>query len=54
METKGALVKGGFGHSASYDPVSREIFVFGGYHSYGSDSVLVDLLYSYNPQYKSW
>lgn len=55
VKTKGALVKGGFGHSSVYDSVTKVIYVFGGYHSYGaSDTILVDLLYSYNPRHQSW
>lgn len=54
-ETRGALVKGGYGHSSIYDYVTKLIYVFGGYHSLGaSDTLLVDLLYGYNPRFKSW
>ena len=54
-QTRGALVKGGYGHSSVYDQMTKLIYVFGGYHSYGSsDTVLVDLLYSYNPRNKAW
>lgn len=55
VETRGAFVKGGFGHSSTYDYTTKLIYVFGGYHSLGSsDTVLVDLLYGYNPRHKSW
>ena len=54
IQGRGAVVKGGFGHSAAFDPVSRKIFVYAGYHSYGTDSVLVDLLYSYDPDKHFW
>ncbi len=55
VETRGALVKGGYGHSSSYDYATKLIYVFGGYHSFlSSDTVLVDLLYGYNPRHKSW
>ncbi|XP_054167519.1 attractin-like protein 1 [Oppia nitens] len=55
ITTRGAIVKGGFGHSSVYDPMSKLIYVFGGYHSLGSsDTLLVDLLYGYNHRFKSW
>lgn len=54
VQTHGALVKGGFGHSAAYDPDSKMIYVYGGYHSYGSDSVLVDMLYVYETSRHYW
>lgn len=54
IQAKGALVKGGYGHTSAYDSVSKLIYVYGGYHSLGSDSILVDLLYAYNPAQKSW
>lgn len=54
ISTNGALIKGGFGHSAAFDSGSRLIFVYGGYHSFGSDSVLVDYLYAYDPDVHMW
>jgi len=55
VRTKGALVKGGYGHTSVYDEATKIIYVYGGYHSYGAtDTVLVDLLYGYNPRHKSW
>lgn len=53
-QTHGALVKGGFGHSAALDPDSKMIYVYGGYHSHGSDSVLMDLLYVYETSRNYW
>lgn len=54
VKTTGAVVKGGYGHTSQYDHISKIIFIYGGYHSYGSDSILVDSLYGYNPFHKSW
>ncbi|XP_074598114.1 attractin-like protein dsd isoform X2 [Brevipalpus obovatus] len=54
VETSGALVRGGFGHSSSYYPEKDLIYVYGGYHSSSSDPQLVDLLYSYSPTRKTW
>ncbi|RWS30423.1 attractin-like protein [Leptotrombidium deliense] len=52
--TRGALVKGGFGHSSVYDEKTDNIYVYGGYHSYGTDSILVDLLYAFDASKHSW
>ncbi|UXI20195.1 cytosol aminopeptidase [Sarcoptes scabiei] len=55
VKATGAPVKGGFGHTSTYDHISRLIYVFGGYHSSSfSDNVLVDYLYGYNPKRESW
>ena len=47
-------MKGGYGHTSEFDPISKLIYVYGGYHSLGSDSILVDMLYAYNPFQKIW
>lgn len=55
IKTTGASVKGGFGHSSTYDHLTRLIYVFGGYHSLNfADNLLVDLLYAYDPKKESW
>lgn len=55
VKTTGASVKGGFGHTSTYDHITRFIYVFGGYHSSSfADNVLVDFLYSYDPKKESW
>lgn len=55
VKTTGASVKGGYGHSSTYDHITRIIYVFGGFHSVSfADSILVDLLYGYNPREESW
>ena len=53
--TKGALVKGSYGHSSVYYEKTGEIFVYGGYQS-GSISQysLTDKLYSYRPKERTW
>lgn len=33
VDTKGALIKGRSGHTATYDSVSNTVFIFGGYAS---------------------
>jgi hypothetical protein len=50
----GALVKGGFGHSSVYHANTHMIYVYGGHHSAGSDSVLVDHLYGYSFLANKW
>lgn len=54
VSVTGALVKGGFGHSSAYHPDSQTIYVYGGHHSAGSDSVLVDHLYGFNLPDSKW
>lgn len=54
VSTNGAHVKGGYGHTSVYYPENNLIYVHGGYHSSLSDSILVDLLYSYHPDKKTW
>ncbi|XP_067125746.1 attractin-like protein 1 [Centruroides vittatus] len=52
--TRGAIVKGGFGHTSVYDKRTERIYVYGGYHSFGSESALVDFLYAYNVWQREW
>ncbi|XP_050048964.1 attractin-like protein 1 isoform X1 [Dermacentor andersoni] len=54
VQVKGAIVKGGYGHSSVYDPGRRQILVFGGYHSQTTTGVVVDYLYSYQPHDRTW
>lgn len=54
VQTKGAIVKGGYGHSTVYDAVKLQILVFGGYHSQTTTGVVVDYLYSYQPFERVW
>lgn len=54
LHPKGALVRGGYGHSAIYDESSKMIFVFGGQNSFLSDSTVVDTLYAYLPYQNKW
>lgn len=53
--TKGAIVKGGYGHSSVYDAARNQIYVHAGYHSVSvSNYLLSDSLYSYNPKERHW
>ena len=54
-ETKGAVVKGGYGHSSVYDAEKGIIYVHGG-HVSGSSStyMLLDMLYSFEIKTNTW
>ncbi|KAG7200810.1 hypothetical protein KM043_003181 [Ampulex compressa] len=55
VETVGFPVKGGYGHSSAYDPLTSMIFVYGGYVSESqSTQVLTNRLYSYHPNLREW
>ncbi|XP_012270635.1 attractin-like protein 1 isoform X2 [Orussus abietinus] len=55
VETMGFPVKGGYGHSSAYDPLTNLIYVYGGYVSESqSTQVLTSRLYSYHPNTRIW
>ena len=55
VPTTGYPVKGGFGHSAAWDEITKRIYVFGGYVSTAANvASLSDELYSYDPIAKRW
>lgn len=55
VDTKGFPVKGGYGHSASYDPLTEKIYVYGGIVSESESSqALSNRLFSYDPAVKTW
>ena len=55
VEASGYPVRGGFGHSAVWDEITRRIYVYGGYVSTASTSAqLSKELYSYDPITKRW
>lgn len=55
LETFGFPVKGGYGHSAAWDPLTKKIYVYGGVVSESeSTQVLSNRLYSYEPDTKIW
>lgn len=52
---QGYPVKGGYGHSAAWDPLSQRIYVYGGFASEStSASVLSSKLYSFEPSTHTW
>lgn len=55
VTTKGYPVKGGYGHTASWDPLTGKIYVYGGVVSENESSqVLSKSLYSYDPNSRVW
>lgn len=55
VSTKGYPVKGGYGHTAAWDPYSSKIYVYGGVISESeSTQVLSKNLYSYEPTGRVW
>jgi attractin len=55
VQTRGYPVKGGYGHSATYDPMTEKIYVYGGIVSESdSTQMLSNKLYSYEPATRTW
>lgn len=55
VETAGFPVKGGYGHTSAYDPLTNLIYVYGGYVSETQiTQVLTSRLYSYHPINREW
>ena len=55
VNTTGAVVKGGYGHSSIYDELTGVILVHGGYHSMSAATyLLTDALYEFNPNTSAW
>ncbi|KYM99556.1 Putative protein tag-53 [Cyphomyrmex costatus] len=55
VKTSGFPVRGRYGHSSAYDPLTNLIYVYGGYMSESqSMHVLSSRLYSYHPNYCEW
>lgn len=55
VSTSGFPVKGGYGHSASYDFLTDKIYVYGGIISESESNQLISSrLYSYEPRTKIW
>lgn len=55
INTKGYPVKGGYGHSADYDPFTKKIYVYGGIISENENNQIISSnLFSYDPNTKIW
>ncbi len=53
VPTTGALVQGTYGHSSVWDPLTKRIYVYGGYQSESSLTYgLTDAFYSLDPALK--
>ncbi|XP_041426077.1 attractin-like protein 1 [Xenopus laevis] len=54
-ETRGAIVQGGYGHTSVYEPVTKSIYIHGGYKALpGNKYGLVDDLYRYEVNTRTW
>ncbi|XP_056327455.1 attractin [Danio aesculapii] len=55
LETRGALVQGGYGHSSVYDPQTRSIYIHGGYKAFTANKYgLAGDLYRYDVDERKW
>ncbi|XP_069690268.1 attractin-like protein 1 isoform X2 [Periplaneta americana] len=55
VTTQGFPVKGGYGHSAAWDPLSQRIYVYGGFVSESTSTpILSNKLYSFEPNTHKW
>lgn len=55
VQTRGFPVKGGYGHSSAWDPVTQKMYVYGGYVSESASTAgLSNKLYSYDPYSRTW
>ncbi|XP_016350258.1 attractin-like [Sinocyclocheilus anshuiensis] len=55
LETRGALVQGGYGHSSVYDPQTRSIYIHGGYKAFSANKYgLAGDLYRYDVDKRMW
>ncbi|PKU48492.1 attractin [Limosa lapponica baueri] len=55
LQTSGALVQGGYGHSSVYDSSTRSIYIHGGYKAFSANKYrLADDLYKYEVDSRMW
>ncbi|EPY79185.1 attractin isoform 1 preproprotein [Camelus ferus] len=55
LQTQGALVQGGYGHSSVYDQKTRALYVHGGYKAFSANKYrLADDLYRYDVDTQMW
>ncbi|XP_013928629.1 PREDICTED: attractin [Thamnophis sirtalis] len=55
LQTRGALVQGGYGHSSVYDESSHSIYTHGGYKAFSANKYrLTDDLYKYEVRKYKW
>lgn len=55
VSTRGYPVRGGYGHSASWDPLTKRIYVYGGFVAENpSSSKLSKEIFAYEPYSRTW
>uniref|UniRef100_A0A8D2LY14 Attractin n=1 Tax=Varanus komodoensis TaxID=61221 RepID=A0A8D2LY14_VARKO len=55
LQTTGALVQGGYGHSSVYDPSTKSVYTHGGYKAFSANKYrLTDDLYKYEVNTYKW
>ncbi|KAK3875518.1 hypothetical protein Pcinc_019616 [Petrolisthes cinctipes] len=54
VETRGAVVSGVYGHTATWDPITSMVYVHGGLLSHDSASHVVPTLATYDPAKHKW
>ncbi|KAL8206547.1 UNVERIFIED_CONTAM: hypothetical protein K2H54_008520 [Gekko kuhli] len=55
LQTEGALVQGGYGHSSVYDPSTKSIYTHGGYKAFTANKYrLTDDLYKFEINSHTW
>lgn len=55
LTTYGYPVKGGYGHSADYDPLTNKVYIYGGIVSENENNQIIsNNLYSYDPKTREW
>ncbi|XP_045109303.1 attractin-like protein 1 isoform X1 [Portunus trituberculatus] len=54
VETRGAIVKGVYGHTAVWDPATALVYVHGGLLSHDSTSQVIATLMTYDPIMQKW
>ncbi|XP_032621716.1 attractin isoform X1 [Chelonoidis abingdonii] len=55
LQTSGALVQGGYGHSSVYDPNTQSVYIHGGYKAFSANKYrLADDLYKYEVDTRMW
>lgn len=55
VQTKGFSVKGGYGHSSAWDPITQRIYVYGGLiYDSSATPALSHNLYAYEPFTHEW
>lgn len=55
LDTIGALIQGGYGHSSVFDPGTRAVYIHGGYKAFSANKYgLAGDLYKYEVDKRKW